>query len=65
MDVLYEQYNYPSAKRFYDILKEKGHKYTLAEVKAFIEKQNVAQVHKVVQKDRNNMSSINYSKLIY
>jgi hypothetical protein len=58
MEVLYEDYNFPAAKRFHEILKEKGHKYTLAEVRAFIEKQNVAQVHKVVQKDRKNMSTI-------
>lgn len=58
MEVFYQEYNYPAAKRFYEILKEKGHKYTLKEVKEFIEKQNVAQVHKVVTKNRNNFSSI-------
>ena len=58
MDILYEDFNFPSAKRFYDILKEKGHKYTLKEVKYFIEKQNVAQVHKPVIKNKKNMSSI-------
>ena len=52
MDKLYEDYLFPSAKRFYEILKDKGFNHTLKEVKEFIEKQNVAQLHKPIIKNK-------------
>ena len=58
MDKLYVEYNFPSAQRFYEILKEKGIKHTLKEVKEFIKNQNVAQVHKPIIKNKNKLSSI-------
>ena len=48
MDALYKKYNFPSAGKFCQILKENGVKATHKQVKEFIEKQSVAQVHKPV-----------------
>lgn len=53
MEELYVSSNYPSATRFYKILKEKGIKATHKQVKDFIKKQSVAQVHHPVQRNRN------------
>ena len=49
MDALFKQYNYPSANKFYQILKENNIKATHNQVKEFIEKQAVSQVHKKIE----------------
>ena len=46
MEDLYAEYNFPSAQRFYAILRENGEPRTHKEVREFIEKQAVAQVLK-------------------
>jgi hypothetical protein len=48
MDELYKKFNFPSAKRFYDILKENNIKATHNEVNAFISQQSVNQIHKPI-----------------
>lgn len=58
MEALYKDYNYPAVGKFYSILKGEGLKYTLKEVKDFVEAQNVAQVHKAVNKQRKKLMSI-------
>jgi hypothetical protein len=58
MEDVYKEYNYPAAGKLYAILKDKGMIYTLNEVKDFIKKQEVAQVHKKVQKKRKRNLSI-------
>jgi len=58
MEDVYKEYNYPAAGKLYAILKDKGMKYTLNEVKDFIKKQGVAQVHKKVHKNRKKYLSI-------
>jgi hypothetical protein len=52
MEQLYKQYFYPSAKKFYEILREHDIPATHAEVKEFIEGYNVSQVHKPVRKEK-------------
>ena len=50
MDALYKKYNYPSAVRFYQILKENGiTNQSHSQVKAFVDKQAISQVHKPVR----------------
>ena len=46
MDALFKQYNYPPANKFYQILKGNNIKATHNQVKEFIEKQAISQVHK-------------------
>jgi hypothetical protein len=53
MDELFKQYNYPPANRFYQILKGNGIKATHLQVKEFIEKQVVSQVHKKIEKRKS------------
>ena len=48
MEDLYAEYNFPSAQRFYAILRENGEPRTHKEVREFIEKQAVAQVLKKI-----------------
>ena len=66
MDALFKQYNYPSANKFYQILKENNIKATHNQVKEFIEKQAVSQVHKKIEKASTNILSqvfrMKYSK---
>ena len=61
MNEIYRQYNYPSFKRFSEILKEKGLKKTQKEIKEFIESQKVGQLHKPVQKVKRNLKHITAS----
>lgn len=58
MEKLYKDNFFPSEKRFYDILKENGYKLTHKEVKEFIEKQAVSQVHKPILKIKTKQKSI-------
>ena len=54
MDELYKIYNYPSAVRFYQILKENGiTNQSHSQVKAFVDKQAISQVHKPVREIRS------------
>lgn len=53
MELLYKNHNYPPANRFYQILKENDIKATHTEVKEFISKQAVNQVHKKVEYRRS------------
>jgi hypothetical protein len=61
MEQIYREYNYPSLKRFSEILKEKGLKKSQKEVKDFIETQKVGQLHKPVQKVKRNLKHITSS----
>jgi hypothetical protein len=54
MDNLFKEYNFPSLNKFYQILKDKGLKYTRKEIKEFIDNQNVNQVHSNVVERRSN-----------
>lgn len=47
-DKLYKKFNYPSEKRFYEILRDNNIKATHKEVKEWIKQQNIAQVHKPI-----------------
>ena len=58
MDKIYKKYNYPSAYKFYKILKDEGLTYTMKQVNEFIKNQNVAQLHKVSNKNRNTFKNI-------
>lgn len=50
MDALYKKYNYPSAVRFYQILKENGiTNQSHSQVRAFVDQQAISQVHKPVR----------------
>ena len=46
----YEQYNFPSTSKLSSILKKKGHKVKLADVKEFIDSQQEQQIHKTINK---------------
>jgi hypothetical protein len=61
MEDLYKQNNFPALNRFSQLLKENGIKKTQKEIKDFIEKQNVNQLHKPVQKVKNNLKFITAS----
>lgn len=61
MEALYIKYNYPSAAKFYQILKENGINQSHSQVKAFIEKQAISQVHKPVQQVRSKQRAITAS----
>lgn len=61
MEDIYREYNYPSLKRFTEILKDRGLKKSQKEIKEFIEKQNVGQLHKPVQKVKKNLKHITAS----
>ena len=47
MEALYEEYNYPSYAKFIIIVKEHGIKASHKEIKLFIDKQTVQQLHKL------------------
>ena len=61
MEALYKKYAFPSASRFYEILKENGLKVSHSAVKEFVNNQAVAQIHKpvkhVVAQQRNITAS--------
>ena len=62
MDALYKKYNYPSAVRFYQILKENGiTDQSHSQVKAFVDKQAISQVHKPVRQLRSKERAITAS----
>lgn len=61
MEELYSANNYPSLKRFTEILKENGIKKTQKEIKEFIQNHKVNQLHKPVQKIRKNLKHITAS----
>jgi hypothetical protein len=61
MEELYSANNYPSLKRFTDILKENGIKSTQKEIKEFIQNHKVNQLHKPVQKIRKKLKHITAS----
>jgi hypothetical protein len=58
MEELYKKYYYPSENKFYQILKEHNISVTHKEVKDFISKQNVSQIHKPVLNIKSNLLSI-------
>ena len=58
MENLYKINNYPSATRFYDILKENNIKASHKEVKAFVDKQNVQQVLKPIFHQKSSSRNI-------
>ena len=49
MEALFKKFNYPSASRFYQILKDNGITQSHSQVKAFVDKHAISQVHKPVQ----------------
>jgi hypothetical protein len=58
MDNLFKEFNFPSLNKFYQILKDKGLKYTRKQVKEFIDNQNVNQVHKNFVERKSNQLHI-------
>ena len=58
IEELYVKYNYPSVAKFVQILKANGKSFTNKEVKDFISKQSVAQVHKPIQNIKSNQKFI-------
>jgi hypothetical protein len=59
MEELYKKYYFPSAARFYQILKEHGVKATHAQVKKFISSQGVQQVHKrIIHKKEELLNTV-------
>lgn len=61
MERLFKQYNYPSLKRFSEILKENGIKVSQKEIKEFLKNQAINQLHKPVQKVKKNLKHITAS----
>ena len=58
MEALYEKYNYPSYGKFIIIAKEHGINATQKEIKLFIDKQTVQQLHKQTPHSRNKQRRI-------
>lgn len=58
---LYKTNNYPSVRIFYNILKENNLKATLKQVKEWVQRQNVAQVHKPVSTIKRKLKYITAS----
>ena len=63
MEELYIKFAFPSASRFYEILKENGVKATHAQVKEFISKQAVSQIHKPIKDIKSNHKNITATEL--
>ena len=53
MDELYEKFNFPSASKFKKILERNNIQVTLKEVNDFVKKQNIHQIHKPVNSNKN------------
>ena len=58
MEELYAKFNFPSADKFKKILERNGINATLKEVKEFIKKQSINQIHKEKKKIKNNQEFI-------
>ena len=63
MEEIYKKNNYPSIKRFTELLKEANEKHTKKQIKEFLSKQTVTQLHKPIQKIKRKLRFITANSL--